>query len=74
MGKVKDWVIEMEEDASYMTRQEFMDKHGETVVEYDELQLKWQYDHAEPGSLTMWVDPEDDPRLDNVGNIVSPNH
>ena len=50
MGKVKDWVIEMEEDASYMTRQEFMDKHGETVVEYyDELQLKWQYDHAEPG-------------------------
>ena len=50
MGKVKDWVIEMEDDASYMTRQEFMDKHGETVVEYyDELQLKWQYDHAEPG-------------------------
>ena len=32
MGKVKDWVIEMEEDASYMTRQEFIDKHGETVV------------------------------------------
>ena len=50
MGKVSDWLIEMEEDASYMTRQEFMDKHGETVVEYyDELQLKWQYDHAEPG-------------------------
>lgn len=49
MGKVKDWLIEMEEDASYMTRQEFVDKHGETVIElYDELQLKWQYDHAEP--------------------------
>jgi len=49
MGKVSDWLIEMEEDASYMTRQEFMDKHGETVAEvYDELQLKWQYDHAEP--------------------------
>ena len=29
MGKVKDWVIEMEEDASYMTRQEFIDKHGD---------------------------------------------
>ena len=67
MGKVKDWLIEMEEDASYMTRQEFMDKHGETVVEYyDELQLKWQYDYAEPGSLTMWVDPEDDPNLESV--------
>ena len=51
MGKVKDWGIEMEEDASYMTRQEFMDKHGETVVEYSaELQLKWQYDHAAPGA------------------------
>tara|TARA_R100001460_G_scaffold40767_1_gene76091 strand:+ start:65 stop:235 length:171 start_codon:yes stop_codon:yes gene_type:complete len=50
MGKVNDWMIEMEEDASYMTRQEFMDKHGETVAEiYDELQLKWLYDHAEPG-------------------------
>lgn len=50
MGKVKDWVIEMEEDASYMTRQQFMDKHGETVVEYyDELQLKWQIDYADPG-------------------------
>ena len=49
MGKVSDWMIEMEEDASYMTRQEFMDKHGETVAEiYDELQLKWLYDHAEP--------------------------
>ena len=49
MGKVNDWMIEMEEDASYMTRQEFMNKHGETVAEvYDELQLKWRYDHAEP--------------------------
>jgi hypothetical protein len=50
MGKVSDWLIEMEEDASYMTRQEFIDKHGETVIDmYDELQLKWQYDYAEPG-------------------------
>ena len=23
------------------------------------------------GSLTMWVDPEDDPRLDNVREILS---
>ena len=55
-----------------MTRQEFIDKHSEAVIDlYDELQLKWQYDHAEPGSLTMWVDPEDDPRLDNVREILS---
>ena len=50
MGKVKDWVIEMEEDASYMTRQEFIDKPGETVAEYyDELQLQLQIDYADPG-------------------------
>ena len=62
----------MEEDASYMTRQEFMDKHGETVAEiYDELQLKWQYDHAEPESRTMWVDPEDDPLLDSVADKLA---
>ena len=49
MGKVSDWLIEMEEDAPYMTRQEFVNKHSEAVIElYDELQLKWQYDHAEP--------------------------
>jgi hypothetical protein len=72
MGKVSDWMIEMEDDASYMTRQQFMDKHGETVVEYyDELQLKWQYDHAEPSEPDDVVDPEDDPRLDNVREILS---
>ena len=50
MGKVSDWLIEMEEDASYMTRQEFIDKHSEAVAEvYDEMQLKWQYAYADPG-------------------------
>ena len=50
MGKVSNWLIEMEEDASYMTRQEFIDKHSEAVAEvYDEMQLKWQYDYADPG-------------------------
>ena len=50
MGKVSDWLIEMEEDASYMTRQEFIDKHSEAVAEvYDEMQLRWRYDYADPG-------------------------
>ena len=50
MGTVSDWLIEMEEDASYMTRQEFIDKHSEAVAEvYDEMQLRWQYDYADPG-------------------------
>ena len=28
-GKVKAWLMEMEEDAAEMTRDEFIDKHGE---------------------------------------------
>ena len=49
MGKVKDWVIEMEDDASYMTRKEFMDKHGETVAEmYDKLKRQLEGTHDEP--------------------------
>ena len=58
MGKVSDWLIEMEEDASYMTRQEFIDKHSEAVAEvYDEMQLRWQYDYADPGD--GFVHPDD---------------
>tara|TARA_R100001440_G_scaffold24942_6_gene40484 strand:+ start:228 stop:398 length:171 start_codon:yes stop_codon:yes gene_type:complete len=49
MGKVSDWLIEMEEDASYMTRQEFTDKHGETVAEmYDKLKRQLEGTHDEP--------------------------
>ena len=29
MGKVKAWLMEMEEDAAEMTRDEFIAKHGE---------------------------------------------
>ena len=28
MGKVKDWLMEMEEDAVWMSLDEFLDKHG----------------------------------------------
>ena len=33
MGKVKDWMIEMQEDAVDMSRDEWMEKHGESAVE-----------------------------------------
>ena len=32
-GKVKAWLMEMEEDAVDMTRDEFIDKHGEYQVD-----------------------------------------
>ena len=33
MGRVKAWLMEMEEDAAEMTRDEFIDKHGEYQVD-----------------------------------------
>jgi len=52
MGKVKDWLIEMEEDASCMTREEWMTKHGETVVDvYDEFKRKEYIDEPDQGDL-----------------------
>jgi hypothetical protein len=45
MGRFKDWLIEMEQDAADMSRDEWMTKHGETVVEvYDDIQRKIQGD------------------------------
>ena len=29
MGKVKEWLMKLEEDAAEMTRDEFIDRHGE---------------------------------------------
>jgi|TARA_R100000388_G_C7175930_1_gene126259 hypothetical protein len=49
MGKVSDWLIEMEEDAAYMTWQEFIDKHGETVADmYGTLKRQLEGTHDEP--------------------------
>lgn len=33
MGKVKSWVMDMEEDAINMTLEEWTKKHGESVIE-----------------------------------------
>ena len=39
MGKVKAWLMDMEEDAMSMTREEWCDKHGESLIEvYNEGQ------------------------------------
>lgn len=39
MGKVKNWLMEMEEDACEMTRKEFVKKHGETNIDVFEQVL-----------------------------------
>tara|TARA_R110000744_G_scaffold66001_1_gene134927 strand:+ start:650 stop:835 length:186 start_codon:yes stop_codon:yes gene_type:complete len=33
MGKVKAWLMGMEEDAEVLTAQEFMEKHGERHID-----------------------------------------
>ena len=33
MGKFKDWVMEMQDDAMDMELQEFVDKHGEVNID-----------------------------------------
>ena len=33
MGKVKEWLMKLEEDAAEMTRDEFIDRHGEYEVD-----------------------------------------
>tara|TARA_R100000353_G_scaffold158771_1_gene118103 strand:- start:181 stop:366 length:186 start_codon:yes stop_codon:yes gene_type:complete len=39
MGRVKDWVIGMEEDASWMSRDSWAAKHGASnLTVYDETQ------------------------------------
>ena len=45
MGRVKDWMIEMQEYATEMSCDEWMAKHGESVIEvYDDLHRAIQGD------------------------------
>ena len=42
MGKVKSWVMDMEEDAIDMTREAWCEKHGESLIEvYNETRRKY---------------------------------
>ncbi len=42
MGKVKAWVMDMEEDAIDMNAEEWTDKHGESLIEvYHEARRKY---------------------------------
>lgn len=42
MGKVKAWVMDMEEDAIDMTVEEWTTKHGESLIEvYHEARRKY---------------------------------
>ena len=39
MGGVKSWLMDMEEDAQYLSREDWIEKHGETQLDvYNEVQ------------------------------------
>ena len=47
MGKVKAWLMDMEEDAMSMTREKWCEKHGEGLIEvYNEARQKFA-EHVE---------------------------
>ena len=47
MGKVKAWLMDMEEDAIDMTQEAWCDKHGESLIEvYNEARQKFA-EHVE---------------------------
>jgi|TARA_B100001094_G_scaffold92971_2_gene88846 hypothetical protein len=42
MGKVKAWIMDMEEDAIDMTREAWCERHGESLIEvYNEARRKY---------------------------------
>ena len=49
MGKVKDWLMDMEEDASWMSINEWLDKHGRSNEEVYETINGEQQDIFEYG-------------------------
>ena len=47
-GKVKDWVMDMEQDATEMSREEFIKKHGQSYVDiYDKVQKEKEFESKE---------------------------
>jgi len=50
MSKMGDWVIEMQEDCIYLSREEFAEKHGDMFV----------YIYDEQLNIVPDLDPETD--------------
>ena len=47
MGRVKEWLMDMEEDAMFMSQEEWCAKHGESVIEvYHEARRRF-VEHVE---------------------------
>ena len=61
MGRVSDWLIEMEEDAFCMTRDEWTAKHGESCIDiYNKLRAEWLDDEITPNAPDKSTDAKSD--------------
>ncbi len=60
MGRVSDWLIEMEEDAFCMTRDEWTAKHGESCIDiYNKLRMEWLDNEITPNEPQEHGKPDD---------------
>tara|TARA_R100001086_G_scaffold193773_1_gene110745 strand:- start:700 stop:933 length:234 start_codon:yes stop_codon:yes gene_type:complete len=60
MGRVSDWLIEMEEDAFCMTRDEWTAKHGESCIDiYNKLRVEWLDEGVIPNEPQEHGKPDD---------------
>ena len=60
MGRVSDWLIEMEEDAFCMTRDEWTAKHGESCIDiYNKLRAEWLDEGVIPNEPQEHGKPDD---------------
>ena len=65
MGRVSDWLIEMEEDAFCMTRDEWTAKHGESCIDiYNKLRAEWLDDEITPNAPDKSTDAKSDDAKD----------
>ena len=61
MGRVSDWLIEMEEDAFCMTRDEWTAKHGESCIDiYNKLRTEWLDNEITPNEPQEHGKPDED--------------
>lgn len=59
MSKIKDWLMEMEEDATSMSRENWVQKHG-TNQEHIFSRVQGELDEIGQGELNLWRDNNSD--------------
>ena len=59
MSKIKDWLMDMEEDATSLPREEWVQKHG-TNQEHIFDRIQGELEELGQGDLNLWRDNNSD--------------